>query len=308
MFKTLFFIFTLTSAAAQAEVSMKWLSVASVVIDDGKTQILFDPAFTRPTLMHWMNLKKFKSEESLVDRVLQENKLDRVKAVFVSHSHFDHSVDAPMVSYKTGATFYADKSQTVIAQAYNFKTLNVSKIVDGSPILIGDFKVIPVKREHSKILHLFDFLPGDVPSHFDFNFYDYHLGETWLYVIKHPQGIIVVDQGSEPFIEKVTHHALKVDALIQGVANRRSNETIIAGYVKKFIPKIFIPSHFDNFFFSFSPKEESLLPGIKLAELLDEMRKTFPQVNVRRPIYGEKIVLLEGKGELAGDTASIDNL
>jgi L-ascorbate metabolism protein UlaG (beta-lactamase superfamily) len=296
MFKTVFFIFiTLGIHSVEARVTARWLTVASLVIDDGKTRILFDPAWTRPGLKHVLNWEKLKSDEVLVQRVLKKNQLERIDAVFASHSHFDHVIDAPMVSKISGAIFYTDESSERLAQAYKEPRIRTIRLIPNEKIRVGDFLITPMNRDHAQILHLFHFLPGAVPVNTDLSFWDYHLGDTWLYLLEHPEGTIIVDQGSEAFVDVLKKYITKVDVLIQGIANRRTDETILDGYLKAFKPQMFIPLHFDNFFTDFNDGAESLLPGINLDQFMVKVKKTYPLLKADRPFYGRPIVVLEGK-------------
>jgi L-ascorbate metabolism protein UlaG (beta-lactamase superfamily) len=294
MFKTLFFIFILMQVSISlAKVEMRWLTVSSVLLDDGESKILFDSMFTRASALNWLNLKKLKSDEELVKRELKSLGILQINGIFVSHSHFDHVIDAPIVAKLTGATFYADKSNERIAKAYKEPLIKTSLITAMHSIRIGKFNVTPILRTHSPIAFGIDFLPGEVKEDFDFDFYDYRMGETWFYLVTHPDGKILIDQGSAPFVEKVLPLTHEVDALIQGVANRKTDEQVIDGYIAKLNPKVFVPTHFDNFIFEFDPKSESELPGLKLHPLLDKIREKFGKMKVIKPKYGEKIELLK---------------
>lgn len=273
---------------------MKWLTVASVVLDDGKHRILFDPAFTRPTWKHWLNIADFVSDEELVKKVLKDNSLAKIDALFASHSHFDHVIDAPTVAKLTGGTFFADSSQLNIAKAYKDPGIKLHLIKDRSKIQVGDFTILVIKQTHPEVLGLFPFLPGPVNQDFDFSFYDYRMGDTWLYVVIHPEGTIIIDQGpdyDEKAIAPIVH---KVDAVIQGIAARDNDEVILNGYLKAHRPSAYVLNHFDNFFLEMNAKEESLLPGVGLAELQSKIASVYPDLKVIKPMYGEKIVLLKG--------------
>ena len=296
MFKMLFSAFLLMQVSiAWAKVEMRWLTVASVLIEDGETRILFDPMFTRPGILNWLNLKNMTADEELIAQELKHLGIDKLDAVFASHSHFDHVVDAPIVAKLTGAVFYVDKSSERIARAYNDPTIKTDRITALRPIYVGDFKITPVVRTHSPLKLGFHFLPGEVPLDFRFGFYDYHIGETWFYYITHPHGKILVDQGSFPFLDKARGLTESVDVVIQGVANRRTDEVLIEGYPKHLRPKIFIATHFDNFIFDFDRAGNSDLPGIQLGRLLNKLKGAYPGMKVLKPEYGKKIVLFEPK-------------
>ena len=127
----------------------------------------------------------------------------------------------------------------------------------------------------------------------DLSFWDYHTGETWFFLIEHPEGNILVDQGSSPFVDNLKKYATRVDVLLQGIANRKNDEVILEGYLKAFQPRFFIPLHFDNFFLDFKNGEFSEMPGIKLEEFLGKMKKAYPSVKTERPLYGKELKVLE---------------
>jgi L-ascorbate metabolism protein UlaG (beta-lactamase superfamily) len=296
MFKTLFFIFvTLGIQVAESKVEGRWLTVSSILLDDGKTKILFDAPWTRPGLLDWLGIGTFKSDEKLVSDILTKNNMLNTQAVFASHSHFDHIVDVPMVSKLTGAVFYTDESSERIAAAYKEPKIRTVSMKANQEIRVGDFLITPLLRDHAKILNLFEFIPGPVPADTDLSFWDYHVGSTWYFVVKHPDGTILIDQGTESHIDEVRKISETVDVLFQGVANRKDDETIVTGYSKTFNPKIFVPVHFDNFMGSFNDGKTSDLVGMKLDGLLGKLKKAYPTMKVDRPEFGKAITLLEIK-------------
>lgn len=276
---------------AFSKVEVRWFTVASVLLDDGETQILFDPMFTRAGISHWLTVSKLAADEELIKTIIEEQKIQNIKALFASHSHFDHVIDAPIFSKLTGATFYADRSNERIAKAYKSPLIKTSPVESGKSIQVGKFKITPIERDHAAIKGLFEFLPGDVKEDFDFGFYEYRLGQTWCYLVEHPEGKILVDQGSNPHVDKFQKLVTNVDVVIQGIANRKSDEALISGYPKTYKPKVFIPLHFDNFFFGFDRKGYSNLPGVNKEELLDKLKKAEPGMKIVNPVYGERIVL-----------------
>ncbi len=293
MIKRLFvLIFSLIlSSSALAEIKIRWLSVASVIIEDGDSSILVDPDWTRPNLFHVLGFSKLVSNEGLVKAELEKLQIKKVSGIFTSHSHFDHAIDAPIVARLTDAINYVDESSLRISNAYKDPRIKTMLIKAGSEIQIGKFRITPMKREHSPIglIHM-HFLPGPVPEDFDFGFWQYKTGDTWFYLIEHPEKTILLDQGSASHINLMTTKPLKVDVLIQGVANRENDQAIVAGYLKEFRPSVFIPLHFDNFFKEFDGENLGRLFGIKLDPLLELIHQEYPQTKVINPHYGEVII------------------
>jgi L-ascorbate metabolism protein UlaG (beta-lactamase superfamily) len=297
MFKIIIsvFVFFLSLSQAYAKVQVRWFSVASLVLEDEETKIFFDPMFTRAGIQHWMNLSKLRSDEVLVGKIIKEHQLEKVNALFASHSHYDHVIDAPMVAKLTGATFYVDSNSQRIANAYKDPKIKTQIFEDQKSIQVGKFKITPIRRNHAHIRSLgFNYLPGSVPETFDFDFYDYHVGDTWFYLVEHPEGKILIDQGSEPFLDKIKTLTKDVQVIIQGVANRKNDEAIISGYLDSLKPSIFIPTHFDNFVFPLNTSTDIwYLPGVKLEGLLEKMKKSYPDKKIIYPKYAERIELFK---------------
>lgn len=298
MFKILILISVVFLSLSQsfAKVEVRWFSVTSLVLEDGETKIMFDPMFTRAGIKHWLRLSELRSDEELVKQVIKDNGLEKIDALFASHSHFDHVIDAPTFSKLTGGIFYTDASNEIIAKAYQDPAIKTVRFENLKPIQIGKFKVTPIKRQHSPILRWlnFEYLPGPVPADFNFGFYQYHMGETWFYYIEHPEGKILIDQGSEPYLDNLKPFTDRADVVIQGIANRRNDDVILKGYIKALNPKIFIPTHFDNFFFGFDPKAAvSFLPGIKFEDIMGKLKKEYPDKVIVEPEYGKRIELLK---------------
>lgn len=287
---TLIFCLTLTSTCL-AEIKIRWLSVASVIIEDGESSVLVDPDWTRPNLWQILGMSKLTSNEELVKSELEKLGIKKVDGIFTSHSHFDHAIDAPIVARLTNAVNYVDESSLRISNAYKDPRIKTITIKSGEAIQLGKFKLTPMKREHAKIgvigMH---FLPGPVPTDFDFNFWDYHTGDTWFYLIEHPEKTILLDQGSISHLDLMTTKPEKVDVLIQGIANREDDAGFAAGYIKTFRPSVFIPLHFDNFFKDFDAQNPGELFGVEVDRLLTLLKKEYPQTRVIKPVYGEVII------------------
>lgn len=261
-FILLAFIMGYTSFAEDS-LNASWLGVAGVKITDGKTVLVFDPVFTKPHLGHYIFNMELKSDESLVDSKLKDLELEKIDALFISHTHFDHASDVGYIANKTKAKVYGGESLRILTEYYNKnKQFNFVLISSGESAQIGEFKVHFIKRDHAKILNLFSFVPGDIKS-FDSKFYDYKEGEVWCYFIEHPKGNILVDQGSH-FHEENKKFKGKIDLYMVGIANRKSLDDIIENNIKKIKARATVPLHFDIFFLASSWLESMNLPFINL--------------------------------------------
>lgn len=292
MFKTLFFtvILLLPISQALSAVEMRWLGVASFLISDGESKILFDPAWTRPGVLHWMGMKEFKSDEKLVDTVLERIEVKTLDAVLVTHSHYDHIVDAAYVARKTKATFYTDTNFETVARANGWADLVTKPIEVNKSFQVGKFKITAYQRDHAHLIGSIDFVPGDVPKDFHFGFWDYKAGKTWIYLLEHPEGTILFHNthDDDQDLMKYRPDVTSVDVLIQGVT-KSDTAPLVNGYAKTLKPKVFIANHFDNFLVDFDFERTTYLPTINLRNVEKDLKTAFPMLEVVEPILFGKM-------------------
>ena len=279
-------------SAIASPLTLRWLGVAGVSITDGKTTLLFDPVFTKPSLFHWIFGSEFRSDPKRVSAGLKMAEINKADAVFSSHEHFDHSVDVAQVSAQTGASIYGGVSLRRLTQADPSLKTHFESITSETPIQIGDFKVIPYQRAHAPILHGIEwkFLPGEVSESFHFEFYGYREGETWGYRIEHPEGKILLDQGSHSFPPNL-RYAGKTDVYLVGVANKKSFDDLVENNIRAVGARLVIPLHFDVFFLQSESLESQAMPGTELERISEYFQKNINHSKFLIPNQSEPILL-----------------
>ncbi len=291
MLKNLFFICVLLLPFSRAlgAIELRWLGVASFLIEDGESKILIDPAWTRPGFFHWLGMASFKSDQELVDRVLKKMDVSKLDAVLVTHSHYDHIIDAPYVAMKTGAVFYTDKNFEIIATKAQPEALTRPLEVN-RPFQVGKFKITAYQRDHAPFIGSIDFVPGNIPKDFNFNFWDYKAGRTWIYLIEHPDGVILFHNthDDDQDLPKYRPDVKSIDLLVQGVT-KSDAELLVNGYVKTLKPDYLIANHFDNFLVGFDFEKTRYLPNIDLKKVEAEMQEAYPYMKFVVPELWQKM-------------------
>lgn len=280
MLKNLFLLLVLLLplSRASAAIEFRWLGVASFLITDGETKILFDPAWTRPGVFHWLGMASFKTDPEIVDKVLKKIEVTKLDAVLVTHSHYDHIIDAPYVAKLTGATFYTDKNFEKIAKAYD-KTITTAPLEVNKSFQIGKFKITAYQTDHAPLLGSIDFVPGNIPKDFNFNFWDYKAGKTWVYLLEHPEGVVLFHNthNDEQALKTYRPDLKSIDILVQGVT-KSDSELLVKGYASGLTPKAFIANHFDNFLVAFDFEKTRYLPNIDLKKVESDLQKARPDM------------------------------
>jgi L-ascorbate metabolism protein UlaG (beta-lactamase superfamily) len=288
-----FALFFLKPSFGYAEgLEARWLGIGGVSITDGKDTLFFDPVATKPNLKHWFFGSAFKSNPDQAQKILRETQTKNLRAIFISHTHFDHAVDAPEIARATGATMYGGPSLEVVAKAYNPEAPRFKFIGNRDVVRVGDFKITAINREHAPVLRFlgWHFLPGPVRMEFDFGFYQYREGEVWCYFVEHPLGNILLDQGSQ-FFEENKGYSGKVKAYFLGVANKVSMQDLVENNIGKILPKKVIPIHFDFFFLQSETLEKLRMPQNQLEEIQEKVKAGFPDAKFEIPTLYAPIAL-----------------
>lgn len=248
-------------------VNLIWLGTAGVLISDGDTGFLIDPYVSRFGIFKIaLNLPLTPDKESVRRWVSRFGK-SNIKAVMVSHSHFDHSIDAPQFAMETGAVLMGSESTLNIGRGASLKQEQLIKAEADKNIEIGSFTLRFIESAHGPALLGRVPYPGsiDKPLMAPRPARDYKLGKTYSILILHPSGTIV-HHGSAGFIPGM-YDDVRADVVLLGIAGRGDTLQYLENVPLKLGVKLVIPVHFDNFFVSLEKKMRNL-PGVRMKEFL----------------------------------------
>lgn len=244
-----------------------FFGTTTLLFDDGKDQILFDVHFTRPSLGKYI----FGSEGTdtkIAEELLKKHPMDRLRAIFISHSHHDHVMDMPFVASKTGARVYGSVSALNVARGGDIPEEQLTEFKAGETYEVGGYSITVLKSLHSKPTILNNDLGQtiDSPLHQPARLRDYKEGGSFDFYVKTGTKSYLI-RPSFNYIEGQLD-SYEADVLFLGVAglakaDARTEKKFFEETIEKVKPDLVIPLHWDNFF---SPLEKPVTGMPKLVE------------------------------------------
>jgi L-ascorbate metabolism protein UlaG (beta-lactamase superfamily) len=221
---------------------LKWYGTATILLEEGGTQLLFDP---------FLSLNSATFRPSLDD-------LAEAKNILVTHGHLDHILGIPII------TKYGGNKVTIYCTAMPYKVLTlkgvanerIQKIVPDNVLNIGAFEVRVLKGKHitfNKGLILKTiFNPRALAYRDNLLFLSkenkicIEAGETVAYEIRSPQERVLL-LGSLNLAE-YTEYPEGVDLLILPFQGRSDINSYAMSFIDRLRPKKVLLDHFDDTF------------------------------------------------------------
>ena len=185
-------------AAEPGSLSVTWMGVATLLIDDGSSALLTDGYFSRPGLAR-VAAGKVAPSPARVDGCLVRAKVSRLEAVVPVHTHIDHVLDSALVADRTDARLVGGRSAANVGRGYGLSEDRLVVAASGEPIALGAYDVTLVESHHCPP----DRFPGaiDAPLTPPVKASAYRCGEAWSTLVHHrPSGRRLLVQGSAGFV------------------------------------------------------------------------------------------------------------
>ena len=190
--------FNVPAAQADTPLSVTWLGVATLLIDDGSSALMTDGFFSRPSLAQLAG--KVAPSAARVDGCLARAEVSGLEAVIPVHTHFDHVMDSALVADRTGAQLVGGESAANVGRGYGLPEDRLIVAIPGEPIRFGAFDVTLVESHHCPP----DRFPGVIgaPLTPPVKVSAYRCGEAWSTLVHHrPSGRRLLIQGSAGFVK-----------------------------------------------------------------------------------------------------------
>ena len=134
--------------------NITYLGTTMLLFDDGKDQILFDCHVSRPSLLTCL-MGRFSTDQQTADRIIQDYQINRLRGIFISHTHHDHVMDAPYFASMCHADIYGSPSAMNVAKVGNICEENLHSYADSMKYDIGHFHIHPLTdRYFTNFLYL----------------------------------------------------------------------------------------------------------------------------------------------------------
>ncbi|HSG97251.1 MAG TPA: MBL fold metallo-hydrolase [Woeseiaceae bacterium] len=288
---------------ADGGLSITWLGVTTVLIDDGETQILVDGFFSRPSLADGILGRPVANDAATINYVLHEFRMRRLAAIIPVHSHFDHAMDVGAIAKRTSASVVGSESTANIARGAGVPEDQVIVAADGEVFEFGEFRVRLIESRHGPIGWRGSVpLDGriDEPLALPAPISSMRVGKTWSVVLEHPGGTILV-QGSSGFIEGALTGVHADIALLCTYGLSSLGKEYAQQYWQEMVTttgaRVVVPMHFDDLTRPFGevvPFPRVLDDIEATSEWFEEFRDTWDvDVRLLKPELGRPIAVYE---------------
>jgi L-ascorbate metabolism protein UlaG (beta-lactamase superfamily) len=183
--------------AAPGALSVTFLGVSTLLLDDGTSALMTDGFFSRPSLARTV-LGRIAPDQARITACLRRAGVERLEAVLPVHSHFDHALDSAVVAARTGAVLVGGTSTANLGRGGGLPEDRIVVAQPDRPLTFGGFTVTLLESEHCPP----DRFPGRItePVVPPARATAYRCGEAWSMLVAHESGRTALVQGSAGFV------------------------------------------------------------------------------------------------------------
>jgi L-ascorbate metabolism protein UlaG (beta-lactamase superfamily) len=174
--------FDVPRAEPDTPLTVTWLGVATLLINDGTSALMTDGFFSRPSLAA-VGLRRVEPSLERIIGCLERTLVRKLDAVIPVHTHYDHALDSAVVASRTDATLVGGESAANVGRGHELPEDRIVVAKSGEPLKLGAFEVTLIESKHSPP----DRFPGVIrePVTPPAKASAYKCGEAWSVLIHH---------------------------------------------------------------------------------------------------------------------------
>ncbi len=241
---------------SSANLTLTYLGTNCLVISDERTTLLIDPHFTRPANLIGPAIlfKRIKPDKDLIASTLEKVGITSVDAILITHTHYDHALDAVETAHLTGASLIGSGSLFMLPGATDLDAGKLVSAINQPEFCFGNFCIsfLPSRHLPMPLISQWTALCGKEikePVTLPASAIAYKEGDVYNIQIKHPHGSILILGTASP-ITGTIDSSIRNIALSVGGLNLKSKK-YIERYLKSFYQQSsstnFILTHWDDF-------------------------------------------------------------
>lgn len=235
--------------ASESGIELRFIGTTGVVISDGTDTLVIDGFVTRPSLQKLL-LSPIRPDADEVQTVRAMTGVETLGAIMVTHSHFDHAMDAPEWVRQAGGEVWGTTSTRNIASAEGIHTARI--VSAGQSRTLGDFTVSFFDLAHAPK----ELMGGEIGDDFSLpaKASDYKSGGGLGFYFVYGQCRILAVPSAGTIHADLKDYPADIVLLSIGMLGKQ-DEAYIEKYWRKAVvdsgAKLVIPVHWDDFARSF---------------------------------------------------------
>lgn len=255
-------------------VTIRWLGTAGFELKCDGTTLLIDPYITRVSLLRLLAFPLRSAE------VRVTTALPAADGVLVSHSHFDHALDVPGIVRRTGARVWGSVSTANLLRASGVGPSRIHSCRGGEDFRLGPFQITVIRSRHVRSVISgkvpFD---GDIPvdCRLPLHGIRYRCGQVFTFSIR-VNDLTICHWCSTDLIDAAVEPA-HIDVLLLGISGRQATPDFIARVLDRLVPRVVVPTHYDNFFRP-ADRRMRVLPSIDFEGFVEEVHDANPDIEI----------------------------